>query len=250
MRKLILCFLWAYLGVSGILNAQDTTSLSYEEYRYLVLSNHPANRIGDIIVEEGNVTKMEARGNFDPKINVDLSEKKFKEDPYYSLVNSGVEIPTKMGLKVNAGYDRTSGVFLNPQNSDPDGGLLFAGVSLPLARGLLFDERRAQLEKAEVIQQATLVERRRLLNGLIYEAGVTYWHWWLTYEKLKIFQEASDNARIQFEGVREAAFAGDRAYIDTVEARIQFQNLVQQTAQAQMEFAMAGLYLYRLEGRR
>lgn len=231
------------LGFLTNSNAQDSLRLGYEEYRLLVLQNHPASQIGNIILREGEVAGLEARGGFDPKLNADISEKKFKEDPYYSLANTEVEIPTKMGLKVNAGYDRTSGVFLNPENLDPQGGLLFAGVSLPLARGLLFDERRAQLQKAEVIRQSTVVERRTLLNDLLYDAGISYWQWWLSYEKVRIFENASNNARIQFEGVREAAFAGDRAFIDTIEARIQYQNLEQQVEQAKMEFAMSGLFL-------
>lgn len=243
MRNVLFVILYVCYGLSTNIKAQDSLMLSYEEYGLMVLQNHPAYQIGNIILEEGKVARLEAKGGFDPTLNADFSEKKFKENPYYSLANTEVVIPTKLGLKVNAGYDRTSGIFLNPENFDPQGGLLFAGVSLPLARGLLFDKRRAQLEKAELIRQSTDVERRSLLNDLLYDAGITYWQWWLSYEKVRIFENASDNARLQFEGVREAAIAGDRAFIDTIEARIQYQNLQQQAAQAKMEFAMSGLYL-------
>ena len=243
MKHSVIYILLICLGFLTETKAQDVLQLEFEEYRQMVLQNHPAYQIGNIILEEGEVAGLEARGGFDPKFYADISEKRFKEDPYYSLANTEVVVPTKMGLKVNAGYDRTSGVFLNPENLDPQGGLLFAGVSLPLARGLMFDERRAQLQQAEVIRQSTTVERRSLLNDLLYDAGVSYWQWWLSYEKVKIFENASENAKFQFEGVREAAFAGDRAFIDTVEARIQYQNLEQQVEQAKMEFAMSGLYL-------
>ncbi len=242
MRKtLLICFLilTGYKGVSQV----DTLVLSYEECLAIILQNHPAVDQGQLLLDRGDASVLEAKGGFDPLINANLLEKKFKNDPYYRLFNSEIEIPTKTGVKVTAGYDRTSGVFLNPENLDPEEGLIYAGVNIPLARGLLFDKRRAQLQKAELIRQASIVERRQLLNDLTYEAGIAYWNWWLAYEQLSIFEDAVTNASVQLQGVRESALAGDRAFIDTIEAGIQYQNLNLQRTQAFLNYAMSTLQL-------
>ena len=231
---------------ASTLSAQSTRSgdiLTYEAYISMVSRYHPANLIMDIINEEGEVAQLEARGGLDPNIYADLSEKNFKDDPYYSIFNTHVEVPTQFGVKFNAGYDRASGVFLNAENTNPDDGLLFAGVSIPLGAGLLYDKRREQLDRADILSQLTIIERQQLQNELAYEAASAYWYWWLAYARYNIFQDATQNAIDQFEAVKQTALAGDRPSIDTIEARIQYLNLNQEQSKAEMELRVAGLYL-------
>jgi len=232
-----------YISFCQCLVGQNTVVeiLSFEDYLSIVKNYHPIVQQGDLLIETGDNLVLAAKGGFDPKIQGGLSQKRFKRDPYYSILNMNLDVLTKTGIKFSGGYDRTSGINLNPERLDPDAGLVYTGVSVPLGRGLLFDQRRAQLEQARVARELTEVDQRLLLNGLMYDASAAYWNWWLTFADLEIFRSAVDVARDQKEAVLQAALGGDRPYIDTVEATIQYQNLILRRDQALLDYATAAI---------
>lgn len=53
-------------------------------------------------------------------------------------------------MKFKAGYDFTSGNFLNPLDVKPLNGQALLGIDIPLLQGLLFDEYRLILREAEL----------------------------------------------------------------------------------------------------
>ena len=212
------------------ISAQDTpaemspNALSYEEFIGYVKAYHPLMKQANLRLTEGEASLIRARGGFDPKIEVDYDRKEFKGTEYWDVLNTTFKIPTWYGLEFKANFEQNSGEFLNPELSVPDGGLYSAGVSLDIARGFLINERMANLRKAKFFRERTQADRDLLLNDLIFEATKAYLDWLQAYNEEQIYDQFLDNALIRFEGVKQSVTAGDKAAIDSTEAKITFQN--------------------------
>ena len=71
----------------------------------------------------------------------------------------------------------------------PKNGQAAIGLQVNLGRGLLIDQRRADLKKAAIYAKATVVEQRLMLLDLIQEATYVYWNWWLAYANKATYLE-------------------------------------------------------------
>ena len=223
--------------------------LTFEDYNAIVTQHHPLAVQAELVKQTGDATVQMARGGFDPKLGADVSQKYFKGDQYYSLIDAGLKVPTWFGIEAYAGYEENGGSFLNPENSTSGGGLAYAGISIPVGRGLFIDERRAELRKAQIFQKSTRVEQRLMMNDLLYDAGKAYWDWFMAYEVLQVYEEALALAEFRFNAVKQEAASGDKPTIDTLEAGIQLQNRQLALQQAQLEYrnatAMLGVFLWQ-----
>ncbi|CAH1001932.1 hypothetical protein LEM8419_02846 [Neolewinella maritima] len=219
-------------------SAQDLPLVLTEtEYLELVATHHPLAVRAALQRDRAAAVLRQARGGFDPKVYGDLDQKYFKGTKYYSHVEGGVKIPIWFGVELNAAYERNDGTFLNPEFRVPEDGLYAAGLTLSLGQGLFFDERRAELQRARIYQQATVAERQVLLNELLYEAGGAYWEWAGAQAAVSVYEEAVQLARVRYEAVVAGARLGDRPAIDTLEARIQVQSRQLSLESAQLELA-------------
>ena len=189
-----------------------------------------------------------ARGNFDPKAYSAVSQKYFSDKQYYSLINSGLKIPTWYGIEVGAGYSQNEGVFLNPEHNTPGAGLWYAGVSVPIGQGLFIDQRRVALNQAKIYQESTSTERDWLYNELIYNASQAYWNWFEAYNNIIVYDNVLQVALQRFDAVKKGVLFGDRPPIDTVEAAIQVQNRTLNLQEAELNYknstALLSTYLW------
>ena len=202
----------------------DQTTLTAEEYRELVLQNHPLTQQARLIQDRADAERLKSAGSFDPKIYGSMAEKDFDAKDYYALRDYGLKIPTWFGLTGKAGYERNNGVFLNPENNVPNDGLWFAELSLTLGKGLFIDERRAMLKQARLLQESADFEIRNELNQLMQNALAAYWDWYQAEQQYQIAQNALELAQFRFRGIRSSALIGETAMVDTLEAFIQVQN--------------------------
>ena len=208
-----------------LLPAQDLPPvLTEDDFLELVATHHPLAVRAALQRDRAAAVLRQARGGFDPKVYGDLDQKYFKGTNYYSHVEGGVKIPTWFGVELNAAYERNDGTYLNPELRVPEDGLYAAGVTLSLGQGLFFDERRAELQRAQIYQRATVAERQVLLNELLYEAGGAYWEWAGAQAATQVYRDAVALAQTRYEAVVAGARLGDRPAIDTLEARIQVQS--------------------------
>ncbi len=222
MRRFTLLFLLVSLCLA--VRAQDSTRLSFEEYMEWVRLYHPISAQADLNLRMGQMEVRQARGGFDPLLYGNLDKKDYKETTYYDKREAGVSIPTWMGVELNGSFEQNTGYYLNPESTVPSGGLLSAGASVNLGQGLILDERRAALRKAQIYQQSSEVERTRLLNELKLSATEMYWKWAMAYENLKVLNEGVELAEFRFRAVKTSFEQGDVAAIDTVEAFSQLLN--------------------------
>ena len=233
-----------FLCVSCSLSAQqDTLMLQFNEYLGYVKKYHPIAKQAQLTISIGQAKLMKARGGFDPKLELDYTRKRFKGTQYWDRLNAAFKIPTYYGVEFKAGVETAEGVFINPDETFPDAGLYGAGVSVSLARGFWINERMATLKTAKIFRKQAKVDQDLLVNKILYDASVAYFDWLQAYNEAEIFSNFLVNARVRFQGVKQSALAGDRAIIDTVEAKITVRSRALSLEQAKVNLMKKSLAL-------
>ena len=162
MRKLLFIFL--FIGAN--LNGQNLVSkeFTYNEFIGYVKKYHPLVKNANLEISKAQANLMIARGGFDPNIEVDFSKKQFKNNEYYSLLNSSFKIPTWYGIELKAGFDNAEGIYMNPENTLPNSGITSLGISVPVGQGLFINHRAtAHIDQRGAPGQ--LVEQRLAENA-------------------------------------------------------------------------------------
>jgi len=171
----------------------------------------------------------------------EAAQKTFEGTAYYSYNRPEISIPTWFGIEVKAGLEYLSGNRTDPV--DTKGESSYLGISVPLAKNLLMDKRRAALQSAKIFRQASVAERRNMLNQLMLDALKSYWSWVKEYQLYQVMNEAVAINESRFRWVRSAYQLGDRAAIDTTEVLAQWQQFELLRSQAWLNFQNAGLEL-------
>ena len=226
MKQLISLFILLFVCSFDLLSQikQDSIVVSFDSFMEMVKANHPLSKQADLLLKSGDANLRKARGSFDPVLKSTYDNKQFDDKNYYQINSNQLTVPTGLGLSLKAGYDNNQGIFVNPENSLPQNGLAYAGVVVPLGNGLFFDERRQAVRQAEVFDRATELERRLMLNQLIFDASKAYWDWYSAWNTFAILDESVRLAEFRFRGVRQSFLQGDVPAIDTLEAFILVQN--------------------------
>lgn len=217
--KLFYLFLFFCSNLS--LFGQDTmTEFSFNEFLGYVKKYHPLVKQADLKLNEAQANLMQARGAFDPKIEVEYNEKQFKNSEYYSILNSSFKIPTWYGIELKAGFDNAEGIYVNPENTLPNSGLTSLGISVPIGQGLFINQRMADIRKAKISRNLNTAERNLQAVEVIYAASVSYMSWKRSFNEVKLYENYLENALIRYKGVAKLIEEGDKPAIDSVEAGI------------------------------
>ena len=241
MRKLlfVLLFGFSYLGLAQ----QDSLVLGFNEYLGYVKKYHPVAKQAQLTISVGQAQLLKARGGFDPKLEADYDRKDFQGTQYWDRLNATFKIPTYYGVEFKAGFDQAEGEFINRDETFPEEGLFSAGVKLSLARGFWINERMATLRKAKFFREQAKADQDLLVNQILFDASIAYFEWLRAHKDAAIFGRFLTNAQVRFEGVKKSALAGERAKIDTVEAKIAVQNRALSLEQAKVKLLKKSLQL-------
>ncbi len=240
--KFLYCIL-LFSGFSGVGQNSETKQFSYNEFLGYVKKYHPMVKSANLNIDAAQANLMKARGGFDPKIEVDFDQKKFKDTEYYSLLNSSFKIPTWYGIEIKAGFEDTNGAYLNPQNTLPNQGLAALGINFSLGQGLLINQRMADLRKAKLQVNMSQAEQKLQAVAVIYEASLAYFNWKKNYNEVKLYDVYAKNAQIRFEGIKSLIKEGDKPAIDSVEAGIIVKNRLLSLEDSKLKFNKARLEL-------
>ncbi|WP_185097243.1 TolC family protein [Chryseobacterium sp. Leaf180] len=229
---------------SGLVFGQDSLKLSQPEFLSIVKKYHPLAykyRLQNKIAES-EITR--ARANFDPVLSGKLGEKNIDGERYYEQRNLGLEIPTWYGIELNGSYNYLDGERLS--NSDTRGGLAQFGITIPLAKNLLYDKRRALLDQAKFALKMTEAEQTVLTNDLFLDAENAYWDWVKNFEIYKIQKRSVEINLKRLRLTKRTYELGERPAIDTVEASSQLLSFQLQERDAFINFVKStqNLQLY------
>lgn len=217
LRFLVTLFL-LFSGIPSTI-AQSSDSLRVLDaasYFAIVRQYHPVARQADILVQKAEAGVLAARGAFDPRLRFTSDQKRFDGTQYYLMNRPELSIPTWYGIEVKAGLETNRGDYLNSELTP--GASSYLGISVPLARNLLMDRRRATLAQSKIYRQQSYAERIQALNELLQDAGIAYWEWVKQYALFRIADDAVRINEQRLDWVRRAVQIGERPAIDTTEA--------------------------------
>lgn len=237
---IVLCLL---IFTPGRAQVTDTSAftLSEQELLAIIRQYHPYLQQANLQVAEAKAFIQESRGAFDPLLSTSFDKKTFDQQLYYNYFNPEIKIPTWYGIELYGGLEEVLGNRTTPEKTN--GKSSYLGVSVPLARDLVLDRRRAVLQQAKVMLNQSEAERQNLINDVLNESLASYWNWVRDYQ---IYQILADAVQVNFERyrfIRIEAEQGVRPAIDTTEALTQLQQFQLMEAQAYVDFQNSGLEL-------
>lgn len=238
-----LFFLILLLPFTLFAQENNPKELTYDEFLGYVKKFHPLVKTANLEVSKAQANLMMARGGFDPKIEVDFSKKQFKDNDYYSILNSSFKIPTWYGIEIKAGFDNNEGIYLNPENTVPSQGLTSFGINIPLGQGLFINQRMADLRKAKMQLQLSQSERKLQAILVLYDASLAYFNWKKSYTETKLYENYAVNAKTRFKGIKSLIEQGDKPAIDSIEAGIIVKNRLLSLEDANLKLSKSKLEL-------
>ncbi len=143
MKRFLLSFSICFLS-HGLM--AETKQLSIVQYLEIVKKYHPVYQQTNLAVKKSVAEILSSRGAFDPIFNHYFSNKTFDGKTYYQYSSPELIIPTWFGTEFNIGTENYEGTKVDPTRTF--GRSSFIGVSVPLAKDLLIDKRRAALSQA------------------------------------------------------------------------------------------------------
>lgn len=236
MSKKISFFLICMLLFCGHTSSaqSDTFKLSLTDFINIVKNYHPFVKKYYLQNDIAQYEIQKARGNFDPVLDAKTGEKTIDMVNYYRASNIALDIPTWYGIEFNGSYNHIEGAKLD--NSTTEGGLYQFGITVPLAKNLIYDKRRAVLDQAKAAEQMTQAEQQLLLNELLLKAENIYWTWVRDYEVYQLQRRTININKERLEWIRKAYQYGERPAIDTTEALTQLLSFEQQQQDALLKF--------------
>lgn len=237
MKKII-----GFLLISCRLFSQDSLlTLHSDEVLLMVQKYHPIAKQAFIGVQTAQANILAAKGNFDPIFSQYASQKTLDGKNYYLYQSPHVIIPTWYGIEISGGMEFLNGSRINPEQSL--GQTSYLGISVPLARNLVMDKRRATLTQAKIFNQMAVQEQRSVINQIIVDAMSVYWNWVKTY---RVYETVKLNLKVAVDRqylTKKGFEFGERPAIDTIEASSQQQYFSNITEAKWLEFQNATLDL-------
>ena len=222
--------------------AQDSLAvLGPVQYLELVRQYHPVVKQAGLMVNNAEAQLLASRGLFDPAVYFTNDQKTFDGKNYYNYNHTTLKVPTWMGIELMAGLENNGGEFTNREVSL--GQTSYAGISIPLAKNLLMDRRRAGLAQAKLFVQQSKAEQLLMVNDVLFEAMDAYWYWVAQYQVYRILTNAVTINTKRYETLRITVEQGDRPGIDSTEALTQLLTFQAAQANAYNEFLKAGFEL-------
>ena len=256
MRVIRISFCLVLLTSSGLRGQVATDSLlslpdsvrplTIDNFYAMLLNNHPIARQADLLSDFARQEMRLARGNFDPKLEGQYLAKNFGDVDYYKIFNSSIKFPSVFPFDPSIGVEQNSGRYLNPErfiSEQYNFRQFYAGVSLPLLRGLITDDRRAALRQAELFGDMMEAEQIKILNKLFLEAAKDYWQWSISYYNFRLYNQSVTIAEEIFRRVLLNNELGEAAPIDTIQAKITLQQRLVERQEALLDFENAGIQL-------
>lgn len=240
MKKILLILTGLFFLQTAIAN-DSTKILSLNNFLNIVKKYHPVAKLAGIQVDKANAELITARSGFDPVLGSGLNNKTFDGINYYQRNGTHLTIPAWYGIEVSTGIEYLTGNRTDPQETG--GKTSFAGISIPLAKNLVMDKRRAALQQAKLMVQASEQGKRKMLNDLLMEAAEVYWQWAQAHFIYKTYSDVIELNKKRVGFVKGAYRNGDRPAIDTTEAVAQLQNFEYMQNEALLALQNAGVGL-------
>ncbi|MFM2315878.1 MAG: hypothetical protein RLZZ155_210, partial [Bacteroidota bacterium] len=182
MKKLVTLFAF-FVSFAANVHSQE---LTLTEYLNWVLADHPLAEKARLNPQMRNAQYLQVKGLFDPLLESKFKNKFFKGTEYYSTSETSLTYNTPYAIGLVGHFDVNAGAYVNPADYTSNAGLLALGVSVPLLKGLVIDERRMAKKRAEVLLEAGNLEQQLAINELLAQSVQLYSDWYFAVRKNNI----------------------------------------------------------------
>lgn len=226
MRKWL--FVWLLLPALAHAQAEDSVQwLSLTDLLALSREYHPILRQAALQADFAEAELRGAKGAFDPKIQSSLNLKNNNGTEYYNKFYNTLKVPFWFPIDPKVEVYRNRGDYLNPESYVSGGSdywQVTTGVSLPLGKGLFIDERRTLVKQAQLYSNLAEAEQIKLTNKTLLMITKAYWDWYLAYRQYDLMERSMRIAEELFGRVKMDYQFGEAAVVDTIQAKITWQN--------------------------
>lgn len=200
--------------------AQNTTSINYTTYINTIIANNLMAKKANNEATYGALQLKAAQGNFDPTLNFNYNNKFYNNENYFSVLSTEVKQQLYTAQYIKAGYTYGVGDNINPENKTYTQGQPYLGVELGLLQGLSIDKKRAEVIKAKEYVNYYNAEKNIQLNIVLNESIMRYMDWLYAQKMLSVNEQFMQTSLERVQGITKLAQAGEKAYIDTIEATL------------------------------
>ena len=209
--------------------------LTLTEYLNWVLEEHPLAQKAKLNPTLRNAQYLQVKGLFDPVLESKFKNKFFNSTEYYSSSETTLSYNSPYAVGLVGHFDINAGHYVNPADYTSNAGLLALGISVPLLKGLVIDERRMAKKRGEVLLEAGNLEQQLAINELLAQSVQLYSDWYFAVQKNNVIDSLVQNSERRFIAVRSRYIGGDRSAMDTLEAYVQNQNRTLQFKESKLE---------------
>lgn len=241
--KQLTIYIFCFLSLVSFSQETLSETMVLAEYLGYVKAYHPIVKQANLVINESEAKLLKERGAFDPKIEVDRSQKSFNGTEYYDRLNASFKIPTWYGIELKGNFEDNDGVYLNPEATVPDDGLYSVGVSVSVAQNLLINKRMAMLKRSKLFVSQAKEDRILLVNNILFDATETYFNWLKAFNEKKVYENFLDNAERRFNGIKKNYEVGENPAIDTLEARLTVTSRKLEFEKARIKYIKSSLEL-------
>jgi hypothetical protein len=239
MKKLTSLLILSICFVSNI----HSQELTLTEYLNWVLEEHPLAERARLNPQMRNAQYLQVKGVFDPLLESKFKNKFFRGTEYYSTSETTLSYNSPYAIGLIGHFDVNTGSYVNPADYTSNAGLLALGVSVPLLKGLVIDERRMAKKRAEILLEAGNLEQQLAVNELLAQSVQLYSDWYFTVQKNIVIDSLVKTSERRFIAVRARYRGGDRSAMDTLEAYVQNQNRLLQFQESKLDVLKARIAL-------
>lgn len=233
MKKYFFTLFIFFISTFSASFAQNNT-LTLKELYTQIMAYHPLVKQANTLPEFAKEELRMAKGGFDPKLAASYARKDFDKKNYYDHLDGKLKLPSWIG-DFFVGAERSRGDLLNPENTTDNNGLATMGINIPLGRELWIDQRRATLKQAKIFQSMALADKVKTINKILLSVAKDYWEWYFAERELFYITRGLQLADERFKAVKLRVQLGELAAIDSVQAKIIYQERKIQSNQANLE---------------
>ncbi|MFM1897888.1 MAG: hypothetical protein RL577_128 [Bacteroidota bacterium] len=187
-----------------------------------VVREHPLAKSAQLEPNLASSNLQAARGLFDPVVTWQQFSKDLSGKPYYNGQQWSVQGYTRWAIGYETGFEKMTGDATNPALATPDAGFYYHGLSLPLLRNLSTDYRRTAFQKAQLLNRASIWEKRQQINELLAEVSRDYIAWTQAHMQRIQAEKALELSLNRLQAMRELFSHGACNALDTMEVYAQF----------------------------
>lgn len=233
--KFILTIIIAFKAFNTLAQQGSSKYFSIDQYYATILTNHPVAKQAALLSETAQQEIRFAKGNFDPKLEAQYYNKEFQDKSYYRMADAYLSLPTRSPITPKIGFEQNEGELLNDIDKIPGNKQFMAGLSVPIGRGLITDERRIALKQAELLTTLAEAEQIKAINKLLLEATKEYWSWYYAHESYQLLTQGASVAGEIFRRVKLNQLNGEASALDTVQAKIMWQTRLVEKQEAYLD---------------